>query len=135
MGVTNVARPKKIGLVVLGALAIVLGFSAPSQAAGGRDFGGGRGGQHGFDGHHFEGHGFEGHHFEGHDFEGRHFDEHRFEGRDRFGFGFGFGVGPVFPYYPPYYEAPSYWYFCPSYNAYYPSVPNCPEAWVPVPSQ
>ena len=31
--------------------------------------------------------------------------------------------------------APAYWYFCPSYNAYYPSVPSCPQAWVPVPAR
>ena len=26
-----------------------------------------------------------------------------------------------------------YWYYCPSAQAYYPSVPTCPEAWVKVP--
>ena len=48
----------------------------------------------------------------------------------------GFRFGPVFPYpyfYDPY-AAPAYWYYCPSYRAYYPSVTTCPEAWVPVPS-
>ena len=29
---------------------------------------------------------------------------------------------------------PSYWYFCPSYGAYYPDVPSCPEPWVLVPA-
>ncbi|HYB42304.1 MAG TPA: hypothetical protein VEL75_11075 [Candidatus Methylomirabilis sp.] len=29
---------------------------------------------------------------------------------------------------------PSYWYFCPAYGAYYPSVPSCPEPWVFVPA-
>jgi hypothetical protein len=30
-------------------------------------------------------------------------------------------------------EAESYWYFCPSAHAYYPSVQSCSEAWVKVP--
>lgn len=30
---------------------------------------------------------------------------------------------------------PTYWYFCPSYGAYYPNVPSCPEPWVPVPTR
>ena len=29
--------------------------------------------------------------------------------------------------------APSYWYYCPSANGYYPYVQTCPEAWVKVP--
>jgi hypothetical protein len=66
-----------------------------------------------------------------------------------------FGVGiPFYAYYPPplpyyydyapgYYAPPAaipqqqdYWYFCPSANAYYPYVQQCPEGWqavVPVP--
>jgi hypothetical protein len=28
---------------------------------------------------------------------------------------------------------PSYWYYCESAGAYYPSVPACPEPWVKVP--
>ena len=65
------------------------------------------------------------------------------------------GVGiPFYAYYPPplpyyydyapgYYAPPAaipqqqgYWYFCPSANAYYPYVQQCPEGWqavVPVP--
>ena len=27
----------------------------------------------------------------------------------------------------------AYWYFCPSAQAYYPTVPDCPEAWIMVP--
>jgi hypothetical protein len=27
----------------------------------------------------------------------------------------------------------SYWYYCESARAYYPSVPTCPERWVKVP--
>ena len=36
----------------------------------------------------------------------------------------------------PAYAAPSplYWYYCPSYGAYYPNVVNCPDAWVAVPA-
>src|SRR6267142_1350831 len=110
---------KKIAFVAVAALAIVMTVNAPSQAADGRGdhFGGGRGGGAG------EHRGFEGRHFEGRHFEGRHFD-------DRFGFGF----GPVVPYYDPYYAAPSYWYYCPSYGAYYPDVTTCPEPWLSVPA-
>ncbi len=124
----NFARFRKTSFVALGALAIMLAVSGPSQAAGmgGHNFGGGHGGgsvgQHGSEGGHFEGR--EGHHFEGR--EEHHFEEHR-----RFGFGF----GPIYPYYAPYYSAPGYWYYCPSYNGYYPNVASCPEAWVPVPAQ
>jgi len=137
INVKNFARSRNF--VALGALAIMMAVSGPSQAAGmgghggggGGGHGGGGGGQHGggggnFGGHeggHFEGH--EGGHFEGH--EGRHFEEH---GR----FGFGFGFGPIYPYYP-YYSTPGYWYYCPSYNGYYPNVTTCPEAWVTVPAQ
>jgi len=77
-------RPRKIAFVALGALAIMLAASTPSQAAGGHVVAGGHGvtavAQHGFEGHHSEGHGFEGHHFEGHGFEGHHFEGHGFEG-------------------------------------------------------
>ena len=27
---------------------------------------------------------------------------------------------------------PTYWYYCPSYRAYYPNVQNCPVPWVTV---
>ena len=27
---------------------------------------------------------------------------------------------------------PGYWYYCPSYRAYYPNVHSCPVPWVPV---
>jgi len=30
-------------------------------------------------------------------------------------------------------SSPSYWYYCESAGAYYPSVPTCPEPWVKVP--
>jgi hypothetical protein len=70
----------------------------------------------------------------------------------------GWGWGPWWsypPYYAPYYayapppvveeppvyverserpEPPeSYWYYCPSTKAYYPSAPSCSEAWIKVP--
>jgi hypothetical protein len=121
--VKNFARPRRISFVALGALATMLALSAPSQAAdrGDHNFGGGHGGravaQHGREGGHFEGR-----------------EEHHLEGYGRFGFGF----GPIFPYYAPYYSAPSYpnyWYYCPSYNGYYPNITTCPEAWVAVPAQ
>jgi hypothetical protein len=37
---------------------------------------------------------------------------------------------------PPVYVEPGsgFWYYCPSAGAYYPSVPSCPEPWVPVPA-
>jgi hypothetical protein len=28
---------------------------------------------------------------------------------------------------------PGFWYYCPSAGGYYPTVPSCPEPWVPVP--
>ena len=125
----KLTRPKKLAFVALAALAIVLAINAPSQARdmGGHSFGGGHpggaSGHHDFGGHH----GFGGHHFDRHHgFDGHHFDR----GVHRFGF------GPVFPYYGyyPYYQAPAYWYYCPSYGAYYPNVQTCPEAWAPVPA-
>jgi len=111
---------KRTTFVALAALAIVLMISVPSEArgGGGGGFGGGHSGgavsQGGF------GHGG----VEGHHFEGRHFDRD-FHGR--------FGFAPVLPYYgyDPY-SAPNYWYYCPSYGAYYPNVQSCPDAWVPV---
>ena len=56
------------------------------------------------------------------------------------------GVGPSFAWggaysYPAYSASayayapqPTYWYFCPSYGAYYPNVASCPVEWVPVPA-
>jgi hypothetical protein len=43
---------------------------------------------------------------------------------------------PVVVQEPPVYVEPTqpgYWYYCPSAGGYYPSVPSCPEPWVPVP--
>jgi hypothetical protein len=117
-------RAGKVAFMALAALASVLAVDAPSEAhaMGGHGFAGGHGGggaaHQGFDGHHSDGH-----HFDGHFDRGVH-------GRARFGFG---AVVPYYGYYP-YYGAPAYWYYCPSYGAYYPNVESCPEAWVPVPA-
>jgi hypothetical protein len=117
---------KKMAFVAVAALAIVVAVNAPSQA---RAMGGHEGGHSGGAvGHGFEGHrGFEGHHFDGH-----------FDRGVRGGFGFGV-VSPYYPYYgyyPPAYtsDAPMYYWYCPSYGAYYPSVASCPDTWVPVPA-
>ena len=107
---------------------------------------GGRGFSHGHGGHGHGGHGHRGH-FHGH--------------RGHFHGGVFVGVGPWWgwggpgwygspywsgaPYYsyapsyvyspPPVYiqRAPAYWYYCASAGGYYPTVPTCPEAWIPVP--
>jgi hypothetical protein len=73
------------------------------------------------------------------------------------GLGPAFWWGPPYPYWwygPPAYVGPvvaetpsvyvqqgaptaaptSYWYYCASAKSYYPSVPTCPEAWIPVPA-
>jgi hypothetical protein len=111
--VKRLTHPKKLAFLAFAVLAMVLVIAAPSQArgAGGPGFGGGHPG------------GAVGHH----DFDGHHFDR-GVHGR--------FGFDPVVPYYgyDPEYEAPAYWYYCPSYGAYYPSVASCPDAWVPVPA-
>ena len=106
-------RPKTVGFMALAALAIVLAVSGPSQAMGGHGSGGGHSGGSGMHG----------------GFDGRHdFDR---DGHRRFGFGLFF---PYYGYYPYGDQASTYWYYCPSYGAYYPSVASCPEAWVPVPA-
>ena len=82
-------------------------------------------------GGHFEGHrGFDGH---------RGFEGHRgFHGHGRVFIGPSFVWGPL-PYvdYPPAYTyaAPSAWYYCPAYGAYYPDVQSCPQPWVTVPAE
>lgn len=112
---------RRVVAVSLLSFALLLVPAAPSCAWGGH---GGHGG-HGFHGHHgFRGHG-------------------------------AIVVAPFFwwdPwwYYPLYYypsqvyvqPAPiiveekrpqSYWYYCPSAKAYYPTAPTCPEVWIKVP--
>ena len=118
--------PKTVGFMALAALAMVFAVSGPSQAMDGRGFGGGQSGGSGMHGGFDARHGFDGRH----DFDGRH-------GFDRFGhrrFGFGQPFFPYYGYYPYGDRSSAYWYYCPSYGAYYPSVASCPEAWVPVPA-
>ena len=107
-----------IALVV--GIAIVLAAASPTYAAMGH--GGGGLSEHS-GGAHFDGHpGFEGHHD---------FDRHRdFDRRGRVG---AFIGTPFYWDYSDSYSPSSYWYYCPSYGAYYPTVPSCPDAWVPVP--
>ena len=61
-----------------------------------------------------------------------HHSQHHFGGRPH-------GTYYVYPwvyryYSVPTYAAPTYWYYCPSYAAYYPYVGSCPESWVLVPA-
>jgi len=114
---------RKVVAVSLLAVALLLVPAAPSYA-------GGHGG-HGFHGHP----GFHGH----------------FHGHGAIVVGPSFWWGPWWYYPPPYYYPPpqvvvqpapvivgeqppqSYWYYCPSAKAYYPTAPACPEAWIKVP--
>jgi hypothetical protein len=114
---------KKLSSIALTGMAIVLATAAFGYAAEPH-----RG--QGFSAHPPSGH-FQGRRaFDGRQrFDGRHFDR-RFHG------GGGFVVAPFFWGYPGYTYAPSapaYWYYCPSYGAYYPAVQSCPEPWIPVP--
>ena len=121
---------KKLASTMLVVLGLVLAGAAPSQAREGEQHGqwarwGDHGGRRDFVGRR----GLE---------ERREF--HRWGGPRVF-----IGVGPIFTWGPAYtyggYAAPvysyapppTYWYYCPSYGAYYPNVPSCPEPWVPVP--
>jgi hypothetical protein len=115
---------KRLSTTLVGVAIVLAAAFSPATAAPGAH------GGHGFDGHgpsgHFDGHhGFEAHH--GFDW-GRH-------GGVFIGAPFGWYPDYGWPAYtyPP--AAPSYWYYCQSYGAYYPTVPSCPEAWVPVPAQ
>jgi hypothetical protein len=122
---------KKLSWIAFVGVAIVLATASFSQAAAAAH------GGHGFSGHPGTGQfdrprGFEGHRA----FEGR----RDFDRRPDAFIGVPFSPAPVYPdYYSPDYAdappAPTYWYYCPSYGAYYPTVPSCPDAWVPVASQ
>jgi len=51
---------------------------------------------------------------------------------------YAYAPAPVIVQEPPVYVEPpappqSYWYYCRSARAYYPTVPTCPEVWVKVP--
>ena len=116
----TLADAKHFALAALAAVAFAL--AAPAQAVGASSHGfGGRDGRGAVGHDRSEGHHFDGRHLEGHELERRHFEGHG---------GFGF----VAPHHAPYYAAPNYWDYCPSYDAYYPDVSSCPEAWVVVPA-
>ena len=92
-------------------------------------------GGHGGAGH--DGHGDHG----GHGFHGRHgFHTHAvIVGGPAFWWGPWWDYPPPYAYpppmivAPPVYEPESYWYYCPSAKAYYPTAPTCPEVWIKVP--
>ena len=130
----------KRAVCVISLVAAVLLLTAVPSLAGGR---GGRG--HGRTGHGWYGHGGYGHGGYGHRYY-----------RPRVSIGVGpafwwgagaawYGPPPAYVYprrviveQPPVYiqrepaPAPSYWYYCESAGAYYPSVPSCAERWVKV---
>lgn len=122
---------------------IVLAASAPTQAGGrgGAGFSGGRGGPGSAGargGPAFAGGRGGAHHSPAHSGPSRH---HHFHGRGPIlvGVGAAFLLAPLPWWYyspvyvAPVYPAPAYWYYCPSYGRYYPTVPTCPEPWLPVP--
>ena len=110
----KLTRARVMTFVAVAVLAIVLAANAPSEAIGMQGQASGSGHSAGVVTHRG---------FEGRGFEGRRFEGHRFERR-------GFGV-PVVPDYEAD-AAPTYWYYCPSYDAYYPNVTSCPDEWEPV---
>jgi hypothetical protein len=154
----------KQAVAVMLALAGSLFLNAPVALAGGRGGGGHGGGGHGGGGFHgaaavHSGGGFHGGGFHaaapvrGGAFRGgavRGFEGRRGYGGYYRGGGWGWGPGirygnrfgwwygglwvpyPVLPYAG--YPAPDAYYYCPSYNGYYPNVPQCPEGWTTVPA-
>jgi hypothetical protein len=131
-------------LLVAAVLMLTVGPSlAGSRGGGGRGGGGNKGGHGGGHkgGHHHGGH--KGHH---------HAHSTVVFGFGGWGWGYPYWYPPYYPYYPYYYppsppqEPPvyieqstqatqppsSYWYYCQSASAYYPSTPSCPEAWIKV---
>ena len=153
---------KRLPTIALVAVAIVLatttlGLAAPARGGGARGFAGHPGahfqGRSAFQGHPgfhgqpaFHGRAFDGRRFDGRRFDGRRFDGRRFDHRFRsravivapfvaapFVWPYAYYDYPSDPGYT--YEAPAvnYWYYCPSYGAYYPNVQSCPEPWVAVP--
>src|SRR6267378_2135334 len=130
--------------LLVNALVVLLVALLSLPALAGRGASGGRSGGFGHSGAHFAG--------GGHFVPGGHFFPSSRVFRRTTVF---VGVGvPFFAYYPPplpyYYDyapgyyappaaiplQPGYWYFCPSANAYYPYVQQCPEGWqavAPVP--
>lgn len=131
--------------------AVLLVLAAPVFARGGGGMGGGgMGGGGGGEGWHGGG-GGHGHGFYGPGFRGRGFG-FGFYGYPFWGYGYPFWGFPFwgywgYPYYgdygyaPPYYAyaagpppTQSFWYFCPSSNAYYPYVTSCGDHWEAVPA-
>jgi hypothetical protein len=125
--------------VALVIVALLIAGASPSEAGGrGSGWSGGSHAGSGMSGHSGHGHG----HFHGHGFVGGGV----FVGGGPWGWDpFWYSPWPwPYPSAPPpvygaqswtYVERPlvaGYWYYCPSANAYYPSVPSCPEPWVPV---
>jgi hypothetical protein len=119
---------KKLAAVGLLAVAVIVLGAVPSEARRGGGFHGRHGGFHGHGPH----------------------------ARVFVGIGPAFWWGPPYPWWyypPPYYvyspppvivqeppvyiegpqASPSYWYYCPSAKAYYPTVQTCPETWIKVP--
>jgi hypothetical protein len=110
----KLTRARMMTFVTVAVLAIVLAANAPSEARGMQGQASAGGHSAGVVTHRgFEGRGFDEHRFEGHRFEHR-----------------GFGV-PIVPDYETD-AAPAYWYYCRSYDAYYPYVASCPDDWEPV---
>jgi len=135
---------RKLSSIALVGIAIVLATASFGYAAGSHGGGHRFAGGQGFAAHapsgHFQGHpAFNGRHFDGRRFDGRRFDRRVFVGGAFIGAPFYWPYAYAYPYAdaPAYtYQAPAqtYWYYCPSYGAYYPSVQTCPDAWVPVPA-
>lgn len=131
---------------IFGFKSFLLGISAallamPVQAQH-HDGHGGMGGPHGGPGWHGDVH-----HFEGHDRGGwndGHWHHGPHDGHDGWWWVVGpswyYYPGPIYPYPDPYWPpavgpAPSgYWFYCPSFDAYYPFVDVCPGGWTPVPA-
>ncbi len=110
-------------------VALLLAFAVPSSARGHH---GGRGG-HGSGHHRFGHHGFRGH---GVVVVGPSFwwDPYWWYYPPPY---YGYAPPPVVVEPPPIYiqepgPSQSYWYYCSSARAYYPSVPTCREAWIRV---
>jgi len=136
---------RKLSTMALATTAIVLATTTFGHAD---PHGGARGGVAGRPGGHVEGRPglrgqphrspgfqrFQGHRaFDGRRFDGRGFDHrfHRFHSGPVIVAPFVWSFGdPAYTYEPP---ATNYWYYCPSYGAYYPSVQSCPVPWVTVP--
>ena len=114
-------KPSSIGLVGVVILLATATFSHAAPAPGG----------HGLSGHPETRHGHPG-------FEGHHDFDRTGDGGAFIGVPFDRAPGYPDTYSPDYTDTPpasTYWYYCPSYGAYYPTVPSCPDTWVPVPAQ